>query len=141
MPNGQRFRKKKPVATKGQHGHPRSTGESTVEDRYLTVVAQPQSEDVERISPHVLEERIPQEVHAERKGSQQPEETSSQEETETSNVLVNDKSSVGAYTLDLIVPPKLTSEITQLTTLEPKRFLRELRSGKVSQICMLVTED
>ena len=44
----------------GQHGHPRSTGESTVEDQYLTVVAQPQSEDIEEISPYVLEEEIPQ---------------------------------------------------------------------------------
>ena len=55
--------------------------------------------------------------------------------------MVNDGSSVGAYTLDLIVLPKLTSEITQLPTLEPKRFLRDLRSGKVKQICILVTED
>ena len=57
------------------------------------------------------------------------------------NVLVIDGSSVGAYTLDLIAPPKLTSEITQLPTLEPKRFLRDLRSGKFKQICTLVTED
>ena len=139
MPSGQHLRKKKPVAIKGQHGNPRSTGESTVEDRYLTVVAQPQSEDVEGISPHVLEEGIPQGSLVEGSGLQQPVETSSQEETETLNVLVNDGSSVGAYTLDLIVPPKLTSEITQLPTLEPKRFLRDLRSGKVKQICILVT--
>ncbi|CAI5745401.1 unnamed protein product [Peronospora destructor] len=141
MPSGQHLRRKKPVAPKGQHGNPRSTGESTVEDRFLTVVAQPQSEDVEGISPHVLEEGIPQESLAEGSGPQQPVEASSQEETETLNVLVNDGSSVGAYTLDLIVPPKLTSEITQLPTLEPKRFLRDLRSGKVKQICILVTED
>ena len=44
MTCGQHPRKKKPVATEGQHGHPRSTGKSTIEDRYLTVVAQPQSE-------------------------------------------------------------------------------------------------
>uniref|UniRef100_A0AAV1TAN0 Uncharacterized protein n=1 Tax=Peronospora matthiolae TaxID=2874970 RepID=A0AAV1TAN0_9STRA len=61
--------------------------------------------------------------------------------TETLNVLVNDGSSVGAYTLDLIAPPKLTSEITQLPTLEHKRFLRDLRSGKVKQICVLVADD
>ena len=102
---------KKPVAHTGQHDEPRPAGESIVED--IAVVAQPQLEDVEGISPHVLE----------KKGSQ--------EETETLNVLVNDGSSVGAYTIDLIAPPKLTSEITQLTTLEPKRFLRDLRSGKV----------
>ena len=64
-----------------------------------------------------------------------------QEVIETLNVLVIDGSSVGAYTLDLVAPPKLTSEITQLPTLEPKRFLRDLRSGKVKQICALVAED
>ena len=57
------------------------------------------------------------------------------------NVLVNDGSSVGAYTLDLIAPPKSTSEISQFPTLEPKRFLRNLRSGKVKQIYVLVMED
>uniref|UniRef100_A0AAV1V8N4 Reverse transcriptase domain-containing protein n=1 Tax=Peronospora matthiolae TaxID=2874970 RepID=A0AAV1V8N4_9STRA len=61
--------------------------------------------------------------------------------TETLNVLVNDGSSVGAYTLDLIAPTKLTSEITQLPTLKHKRFLRDLRSGKVKQICVLVADD
>uniref|UniRef100_A0AAV1VI18 Uncharacterized protein n=1 Tax=Peronospora matthiolae TaxID=2874970 RepID=A0AAV1VI18_9STRA len=61
--------------------------------------------------------------------------------TETLNVLVNDVSSVGAHTLDLIVPPKLTSEITQLPNLEHKRFLRDLRSGKVKQICIPVAND
>ena len=64
-----------------------------------------------------------------------------QEGTETLNVLVNEGSSVGAYTLDLIAPPKLNSEITQLLTLESKRFLQGLRSGKVKQICVLVAED
>ena len=87
------------------------------------MVAQPQLEDVEGISPHVLEEK------------------GSQEETETLNFLIYDGSSVGAYTLDLIATPKSTSEITQLPTLEPKRFLRELRSGKVKQICVRVMED
>ena len=87
------------------------------------MVAQLQLEYVEGISPHVLEGKC------------------SQEETETLNILVNDGSSLGAYTLDRIAPPKLTSEITQLLTLEPKRFLRELRSGKVKQICVLVMED
>ena len=71
----------------------------------------------------------------------QPVEKDSQEITKTSNVLVNDGSRVGAYTLDLYAPPKLTSEIIQLPTLEPKRFLRDLHSGKIQQICVLVTED
>ena len=87
------------------------------------MVAQRQLEDVEGIS------------------HQQPMEKGSQEGTETLNVLVNDGSSVSAYTLDLIAPPKLTSEITQLPTLEQKRFLRDLRSGKVKQICVFVIKD
>ena len=111
----------KPVAHTGQHDDPRSAGESIVED--IAVVAQPQVEGVEGISP------------------QQPVKKGSQEETETLNVLVNDGSSVGAYTLDLIAPPKSTLEITQLPTLEPKRFLRDIRSGKVKQICVLFTEE
>ena len=68
-------------------------------------------------------------------------EISSYEITETLNVLVNDGSSIGTHMLDLIPPPKLTPEITQLTPLNQKRFLRNLRSGKVKQICVLVTED
>ena len=65
----------------------------------------------------------------------------SQESTETLNVLVNDGSSVGGSTHDLIVPPKSTSEILQLPTLELNRFLCDLRSGKVKYICVLVAED
>ena len=71
----------------------------------------------------------------------QPVEINSQEITETLNVLVNVGSRVGAYTLDLYAPPKSTSEIIQLPTLELKRFLRDLHSGKIQQICVLVTED
>ena len=84
---------------------------------------------------------LPQLEDFEGKGSQKPMEKGSQEETETFHVLVDKGSSVGTYTLDLIAPPKLTSEITQLPTLEPKRFLQDLRSGKVKQICVLVTVD
>uniref|UniRef100_A0AAV1UYR4 Uncharacterized protein n=1 Tax=Peronospora matthiolae TaxID=2874970 RepID=A0AAV1UYR4_9STRA len=61
--------------------------------------------------------------------------------TESVNVLVNDGSSVGAYTLDLVTPPKSASEVVKLPTLESKRFLRDLRSDKIKQICVLVTED
>ena len=68
-------------------------------------------------------------------------EISFQETTETLNVLVNDRSRIGTYTLDLIALPKTTSEITQLPTLEQKRFLRDLRSGKVKKICVFVAED
>ena len=52
--------KKFPVAQKRQHGSPRSTGESIVEE--LAVVAQPQLEAGEGISPHAPEVRSPQEA-------------------------------------------------------------------------------
>ena len=61
-------------------------------------------------------------------------EISFQETTETLSVLVNDGSSIGTYQLDLIAPPKTTSEIIQLPTLEQKRFLCDLSSGKAKQI-------
>ena len=83
---------------------------------------QPPPEDNEGISPHPTVE------------------ISSQEKTETLNVLVNDGSRIGTYQLDLIAPPKTTSEIIQLPTLEQKMFLRDMRSGKVKQICVLVAD-
>ena len=60
---------------------------------------------------------------------------------DTLNVLVNVGSSIDSYTFDLITPPKLTSEITQLPPMNRNRFLYDLRSGKVKQICVLFTED
>uniref|UniRef100_A0AAV1T4L8 Uncharacterized protein n=1 Tax=Peronospora matthiolae TaxID=2874970 RepID=A0AAV1T4L8_9STRA len=72
---------------------------------------------------------------------QPPADVFSQEITESVNVLVNDGSSVGAYTLDLVTPPKSSSEVVKLPTLESKRFLRDLRGDKIKQICVLVTED
>uniref|UniRef100_A0AAV1U7V3 Uncharacterized protein n=1 Tax=Peronospora matthiolae TaxID=2874970 RepID=A0AAV1U7V3_9STRA len=69
-----------------------------------------------------------------------PADVFSQEIIETVNVLVNDGSSVGAYTLDLVTPPKSSSEVVKLPTLESKRFLRDLRSDKIKQIRVLVTE-
>ena len=57
------------------------------------------------------------------------------------NVLVNKGSSIGGCTLDLIVPPKLTLEITQLPTVEKKKFERDLRGGKVKKICALIAKD
>ena len=66
-----RILEKKLVTQKRQHVYRRSTEASTVWDRYLTVVAQPQSEDVEVISTHVLKEYIPQELLADGLGSRQ----------------------------------------------------------------------
>ena len=82
----------------------------------LTVIAQSHSEDVDRRGPHLLEEKSPQIVEVRRlldpEGliPRQPVDKS-QEEIETLNVLVNDGSRAGAYTLDLYAPPKLISEI------------------------------
>uniref|UniRef100_A0AAV1U0L0 Uncharacterized protein n=1 Tax=Peronospora matthiolae TaxID=2874970 RepID=A0AAV1U0L0_9STRA len=50
--------------------------------------------------------------------SQPPANVFSQRITETVNVLVNDGSSVGAYALDLVTPPKSASEVIKLPTLE-----------------------
>ena len=76
---------KKPVVEERQHGYPRSTGDSTVEDRYLTVFSQPQSEVVVCLSPHVIEEGIAQELLDERLVSQQSEQTSPQHPVRTSS--------------------------------------------------------
>ena len=57
------------------------------------------------------------------------------------NVLDNDGSSIDSHSLDLIAPPKVTSEITQLPPLNQKRFLRDLRNGKFKHICVFVAED
>uniref|UniRef100_A0AAV1V324 Uncharacterized protein n=1 Tax=Peronospora matthiolae TaxID=2874970 RepID=A0AAV1V324_9STRA len=72
---------------------------------------------------------------------QPPADVFSQKITESVNVLVNDGSSLGAHTIDLVTPPKSASEVVRLPTLESKRFLRDLRSNKIKQICVLVTED
>ena len=53
----------------------------------------------------------------------------------------NKGSSIGSHTLDPIAPPRLTSEITPLPPLNQKKFLRDLRSIKVKQICVLVAKD
>ena len=52
-----------PVAQKGQHDDPRSSIDSTVEDP--AVIAQSQSEGVEGISTHVLDEEAPQAANSE----------------------------------------------------------------------------
>ena len=48
---------------------------------------------------------------------------------------------VGAYMLDLMAPSKSILEINQLPTIATKLFLRDLRSGKVMQIYVLVAEE
>uniref|UniRef100_A0AAV1TBJ8 Reverse transcriptase n=1 Tax=Peronospora matthiolae TaxID=2874970 RepID=A0AAV1TBJ8_9STRA len=92
-------------------------------------------------SSGVPESKHSRESYVEGMDPQLPADVLSQEITETVNVLVNDGSSVGAYTLDLVAPPKSASKVVKLPTLESKRFVRDLRSDKIKQICILVTED
>ena len=66
---------------------------------------------------------------------------SPRETTETLNALVNDESRIGTHTIDLIAPLKLTLEINQFPLVNQKRILRDMRSGKVKHICVLVAED
>ena len=103
----------KPIASDWQYDDRSAIGESHVEDMNAAVQPPPDSTTG----------------------------TSSQEITETLNALVNDGSYIGTHQLYLIAPPKTTSEIIQLHTIEQKMFLRDLRSGKVKQICVLVAED
>uniref|UniRef100_A0AAV1TPR6 Uncharacterized protein n=1 Tax=Peronospora matthiolae TaxID=2874970 RepID=A0AAV1TPR6_9STRA len=81
------------------------------------------------------------EIYVEGVDPQPPAGVSRQEITETVNILVSDRSSVGAYTLDLVILPKSASEVVKLPTLESERFLRVLRSDKINKIYVLVTED
>uniref|UniRef100_A0AAV1UFI5 Uncharacterized protein n=1 Tax=Peronospora matthiolae TaxID=2874970 RepID=A0AAV1UFI5_9STRA len=89
----------------------------------------------------VSERNNSRESYVEGVDPQPPADVFSQEITESVNVLVNDGSSVGAYTLDLVTPPNSASEVVKLPTLESERFLRDLRSDKIKQICVLVKED
>ena len=63
---------------------------------------------------------ISQEARMEGISPQQTVEVSFHEIIETLNVLVNEGSSIGSHMLDLIAPPKLTSEITQLPPLNQR---------------------
>ena len=63
------------------------------------------------------------------------------EETLTLNVIVSDGSKVGKTTLQLDSPPTTAKELLELPVLEHKRFLRELRKGDFTQVCMLVVDD
>ena len=137
-PNGQHPSENESIANDWQYDELSAIGELHVE--FLAAVAQPPPEDNEGAIPLVSDDEIAQEA-SEGISSHPTVEISSQETTETLNVPVNDGSSIGTYQLDMIAPPKTTSEIIQLPTLEQKRFLRDLRSGKVKQICILVAED
>jgi RNase H-like domain found in reverse transcriptase/Reverse transcriptase (RNA-dependent DNA polymerase)/Integrase zinc binding domain/Retroviral aspartyl protease/Chromo (CHRromatin Organisation MOdifier) domain len=63
------------------------------------------------------------------------------EEIMTIDVMVNDGTRVGKATLELESPPMTASEVVKLPELESKEFLRQLRKGKFTQVCMLVVHD
>uniref|UniRef100_A0AAV1U9R0 Uncharacterized protein n=1 Tax=Peronospora matthiolae TaxID=2874970 RepID=A0AAV1U9R0_9STRA len=92
-------------------------------------------------SSSVSESDNSRESYVEGVDPQPPADVFSQEITETVNVLVNDGSSVGAYALDLVTPPKSASEVVKLPALESKRFLRDLGSDKIKQTYVLFTKD
>uniref|UniRef100_A0AAV1U7M7 Uncharacterized protein n=1 Tax=Peronospora matthiolae TaxID=2874970 RepID=A0AAV1U7M7_9STRA len=123
-----------------EHVEAISTYRKLIEEN-VTVVVHPQSVHVSEESSSVSESDNSRESYVESVDPQPPADVFSQEITETVNVLVNDGSSVGDYTLDLVTPSKSASEVVKLATLESKIFLRDLRSDKIKQICVLVTED
>uniref|UniRef100_A0AAV1VII2 Uncharacterized protein n=1 Tax=Peronospora matthiolae TaxID=2874970 RepID=A0AAV1VII2_9STRA len=135
------------VVQDGQRVEARSTIRKSIVEQARSNERESIGEDVTVIL-HVLKENagVPEsnnsrESYVKGVDPQPPAYVISQEKTESVNVLVNDGSSVGAYTLDLVTPPKSASEVVKLPTLESKRFLRDLRGDKIKQICVLVTED
>lgn len=63
------------------------------------------------------------------------------EETMTLNVIVNDGLKVGKATLELESPPSTAKELMELPVLQHKVFLKQLRKGDFTQVCMLVVDD
>uniref|UniRef100_A0AAV1UYB2 Uncharacterized protein n=1 Tax=Peronospora matthiolae TaxID=2874970 RepID=A0AAV1UYB2_9STRA len=128
------------VAQDEQHAEARSTNSGSIEED-MPVLVHPQSVHVLEESSSVPENDTSRERYVEVVDPQPPEDVFYQEITETVNVLVNDGSSVGTYTLDLVTPPKSASEVVKLPTLEYIRFLRDLLSDKIKQICVLFTDE
>uniref|UniRef100_A0AAV1VFY4 Uncharacterized protein n=1 Tax=Peronospora matthiolae TaxID=2874970 RepID=A0AAV1VFY4_9STRA len=118
----------------------RSTKRGSIKED-VTVIVPPQSVHVLEESSSVPDSDNSRESYVEGVDPLPPADVFSQQVPETLNVLVNDGSVVGAYTLDLVTPPKSASEVVKLPTLESKRFLRDLRSDEIKQICVPVTEE
>ena len=62
-------------------------------------------------------------------------------ETMTLNVIVNSGTEVGAATLELESPPTTEKELLGLPELKHSVFLKQLRKGDFTQVCMLVVDD
>ena len=103
-PNRVHPRRKKSVVQDEQHVKTRSTNRESIEE-VMTVAIQPQSVHAmeESYSFHESDDSI--ESRVEDEFPQPPADEFSQEVTEILIVLVNDGISVGAYTLDLVLPP------------------------------------
>uniref|UniRef100_A0AAV1U4H9 Uncharacterized protein n=1 Tax=Peronospora matthiolae TaxID=2874970 RepID=A0AAV1U4H9_9STRA len=123
-----------------QHVQARSTNRESIEGK-VTVVVHPHSAHVSKESSSVPESDNSRDSYVEGVDPHPPADLFSKESTEAVNVLMSDGSNVGACTLDLVTPPKSASEVVKLSTLESITFLRDLRSDKIKQICVLVTED
>uniref|UniRef100_A0AAV1U172 Uncharacterized protein n=1 Tax=Peronospora matthiolae TaxID=2874970 RepID=A0AAV1U172_9STRA len=100
----------------GQHVEARSTIRESIVEQVRSTERESIEEDVTVIVP-VTEEKSSapesdnsRESYVEGVDPQPPADVFIQEVTESFNVLVNDGSSVGAYTLDLVTPPKSASE-------------------------------
>ena len=59
----------------------------------------------------------------------------------TLNVIVNDGCKVGKATLQLESPPTSAKELLELPVLKHAAFLKQLRKGDFTQVCMLVVDD
>lgn len=60
---------------------------------------------------------------------------------ETLNVMVNDGVRVGVSTLTLESPPQTAAELVKLPVLDHKRLLRDVRKGRITQLCVITTAD
>ena len=60
---------------------------------------------------------------------------------ETINVLVSSEEDSRVTTMIVDAPPSSAKGICALTTMSEKRFLKELRKGKIAQICSIVADD
>uniref|UniRef100_A0AAV1U074 Peptidase A2 domain-containing protein n=1 Tax=Peronospora matthiolae TaxID=2874970 RepID=A0AAV1U074_9STRA len=116
-------RRETSVVQYGQHVEARSTIRESIVEQARSTERESIEEDVTVIVP-VSEEisGVPESNNSRENYvegvSQPPANVFSQKITETVNVLVNDGSSVGAYALNLVTPPKSASEVIKLPTLE-----------------------
>ena len=99
-------------------------------------------------SPVVLTPRLRKDLLADRQqetdsnrcDSNRPVEVMTPQES-LHHVVVNDGERVGVAQLVLEDPPATMAELQALQVMSQKRLMKELKSAKIEQICMIVTED